>query len=683
MRRLGFIKFIFVILVGLALVVSGVGGLKLFTPQQAAALQRPENDDVFDTNDYYGVPEDTLVTRPLGEFFPPFEFNFKFNFDVDSGGFPPKTSVDTDLQKLLEPLFTPDEQFQKKSAEIEAPRANVQVSSALIEPEASVALVAQPQGFESVSGIDDLFYGWALDNVSLAGVAAGADPLDLPQASGITSIHSRPTQTDSDGDGMDDDWEIRYGLDPNNPSDAGQDPDADGFVNDFYANEQGEVLRVQPPTSVGEPGASLTNLEEYIWGTDPTNPDTDGDGYRDGEDLAGLGQINLNLIIPPEAQAGDTYDVRLTVLGSSYQKFDRDTNLTKLDSNVKKLIVSDNEQVAASLTIDNPNPVPGDTVTLEASLGQTDFHEGLLNYEWLVNNVPQPDESGESEFTFTYELPLDTVPGTTITFGVKAQNFETGQQAEATLDVLVSDLVQVIYDPKEVVTNKTFTANATLLNETPPEDLIFHWYLDGKEQKSQSGQGQTAFTKEVTESSGDKFELALRVTQPKDSVQIGEVLSVISVQKPEVDIVTPTSYPSPGQLVDLVAIPSFFKTEDLTYEWFVDGESQTEALPNNSTFTVLAGAVNEVMQIDVQVETQGPSPDSATGTEYLTVLLEDPTALDSGAETGKTQPQLAQLAQGGLTRVFTWVSVGVLVITIFVILLMLLKRKNAKKLPKK
>ncbi len=59
------------------------------------------------------------------------------------------------------------------------------------------------------------------------------------------------------GDGIPDDWKVAHGLDPNDPYLAMEDPDSDG----------------------------LTNLEEYQNGTDPHNPDTDGDGLSDGDEV--------------------------------------------------------------------------------------------------------------------------------------------------------------------------------------------------------------------------------------------------------------------------------------------------------------------------------------------------------------------------------------------------------------
>ncbi|MBU0677506.1 MAG: hypothetical protein KJ626_05260 [Verrucomicrobia bacterium] len=108
---------------------------------------------------------------------------------------------------------------------------------------------------------------------------------------------------DSDGDGMPDAWELQYGLNPNNASDAGADADSDGMTNleEFQAGtvpddsdsdndlipDGWEVANGLNPLNasdaVSDPDTDgLTNLEEYQRGTDPNNGDTDNDGMPDG-----------------------------------------------------------------------------------------------------------------------------------------------------------------------------------------------------------------------------------------------------------------------------------------------------------------------------------------------------------------------------------------------------------------
>jgi hypothetical protein len=77
-------------------------------------------------------------------------------------------------------------------------------------------------------------------------------------ASGMTSVRVVPSSTDTDGDGLPDEYEIARGFDANNPIDAQEDPDRDG----------------------------LTNLQEFQRGTDPRLADTDGDGLNDGAEIA-------------------------------------------------------------------------------------------------------------------------------------------------------------------------------------------------------------------------------------------------------------------------------------------------------------------------------------------------------------------------------------------------------------
>lgn len=85
--------------------------------------------------------------------------------------------------------------------------------------------------------------------------------------------------TDDDGDGILDAWEIQYGLNPLNASDALIDADNDG----------------------------LTNLQELQYGTNPKRNDTDGDGMNDGDeikngrnpnDASDVGNHNAAHIIP-------------------------------------------------------------------------------------------------------------------------------------------------------------------------------------------------------------------------------------------------------------------------------------------------------------------------------------------------------------------------------------------------
>jgi len=79
----------------------------------------------------------------------------------------------------------------------------------------------------------------------------------------VVRVTDPPLPEDMDGDGMLDSWELEFGLDPTDPLDAGEDPDGDG----------------------------LNNSEEYLYYLDygqkinPMNPDSDGDGWKDGEEI--------------------------------------------------------------------------------------------------------------------------------------------------------------------------------------------------------------------------------------------------------------------------------------------------------------------------------------------------------------------------------------------------------------
>lgn len=100
------------------------------------------------------------------------------------------------------------------------------------------------------SNLDEFIAGTAIDNADTDGDGEN-DRLDVAPLD--------PTyQFDADRDGLPNAYEFAYGFDPYNRLDAG----------DLYAGDDDQ----------------LTPLQEYQLGTDPTNPDTDGDYVPDGYD---------------------------------------------------------------------------------------------------------------------------------------------------------------------------------------------------------------------------------------------------------------------------------------------------------------------------------------------------------------------------------------------------------------
>lgn len=127
------------------------------------------------------------------------------------------------------------------------------------------------------------------------------------------------TNPDSDGDGLEDAWEIFYFGNITSQA-GGNDPDGDG-----YTNEQEETAGSNPLLAASTPldvdgdglpdnwevtyfgsrtvqngagdfdGDGATNAQEYAAGSDPTSasswPDTDGDGLRDAWELAYFGNL--------------------------------------------------------------------------------------------------------------------------------------------------------------------------------------------------------------------------------------------------------------------------------------------------------------------------------------------------------------------------------------------------------
>jgi hypothetical protein len=99
---------------------------------------------------------------------------------------------------------------------------------------------------------------------------------------------------DSNRDGIPDWWYLENGFDPLGPSIAEEDPDEDGISNYWeyrLGSDPHDMYSLDPtgrlPDSLWDSdGDTLSNLDEItIWGTDPSNPDTDDDGVRDDVEI--------------------------------------------------------------------------------------------------------------------------------------------------------------------------------------------------------------------------------------------------------------------------------------------------------------------------------------------------------------------------------------------------------------
>jgi len=149
--------------------------------------------------------------------------------------------------------------------------------------------------------------------------------------------------TDSDNDGIPDDYELSQGFDPYNPLDAFDDPDGDGY----------------------------SNLDEYNLGTDPHNPDTDGDGVDDAYDGSPLddqqsicpspvmNDLTLESFPTVQAAVDDFYAEDFDTIQITHRDFGEDVlfdrNLTLFLSGGYKCSHNDNPRTSFinSLTIRN------------------------------------------------------------------------------------------------------------------------------------------------------------------------------------------------------------------------------------------------------------------------------------------------------------------------------------------
>ena len=185
-----------------------------------------------------------------------------------------------------------------------------------------------------------------------------------------------PTCNDTDGDGMPDGWEAKYGLNPKDPTDAFLDLDNDGFDADWNGN----ITDIE----------KFFNLHEYLNGTDPTNGDTDGDGMPDGWEI----HWNLQPLNSTDAQIDSDND-----------------SLINLHEYNNSLVADFDDNVVSSDNITGSNPTLKDT---DGDMIE-DGEECFVGSDGYVTDPSNPDSDGDGmpdgwEFLFDLD-PFNPADG--------------------------------------------------------------------------------------------------------------------------------------------------------------------------------------------------------------------------------------------------------------------------------
>lgn len=141
----------------------------------------------------------------------------------------------------------------------------------------------------------------------------------------------------------------------------------------------GQALSQTPPYSFSKDADNdgLSNAKEYIYGTDPTNPDTDDDGYKDGAEVENA----YDPLVPGNAKLADRPNLSLTIRYFSWAKAKTGNKDPQLDETLLKQFLTSQKLTTFTLSA----PPATDITATDAG--------GLSTYLSKIAAISLPGES--------------------------------------------------------------------------------------------------------------------------------------------------------------------------------------------------------------------------------------------------------------------------------------------------
>jgi DNA-binding beta-propeller fold protein YncE len=287
---------------------------------------------------------------------------------------------------------------------------------------------------------------------------------------------------DTDGDGMTDEWEDKYGLNRLDPADASLDGDID----------------------------SLTNLEEFTYGTNPNFADTDGDWIKDGYELNFLGTDpnssdtdgdtmpdfweGLNWVGPtdPDSGSGDPDGDGFTNL----EEYQNGTNPRRFDSSNAAPVLSAGDDQDVILPV-------------SAALNASIIDDGLpvaATLNWSV-------VSGSGPVVFS-DVSISNPSATFINPGVYALRLTANDTELQAIDVVQITVLAGVDSDADGMTD-VWEAAATSVDPYDPADAALDPDNDGLTNLEEFNQGTDLnFWDSDGDNIGDGFEVNVLGTSP-------------------------------------------------------------------------------------------------------------------------------------------------------------------------